>query len=385
MKKAKTISCVIMVLAIMVMVWPTVLFAQGDEPSCTTDVVVQLDDWLSKIAEKEYGDWTLYPMIVDATNAKAQTDGSYATIENPDLIEVGWKLCVPAAEESMADGSMTDEAAMAGGLTMDHLANTTYSGIYEEPVTLTDGAYEGEPFVEGGAARPTVTLVPMSAFGDLNGDGVDDAAALLAENSGGSGVFTYLAAVVNDNGRPVNTGTVMLGDRIQIKSMVIEKQQVVIEMITQGPEDAMCCATLKVRQTFALQAGQLVETGSEELGNVSLDDLMGTSWVLTDFNLNNDPVQGDTAITAAFADGNVSGSAGCNNYNAAVSSDSGQTLTIGPSMSTMMACEEPAMSQETKYLAALQGARQWSYYLGNLAITYQTDDGGIGTLVYAPQ
>ena len=252
-------------------------------------------------------------------------------------------------------------------------------------VTLTDGVYEGEPFVEGGAARPTVTFVPMTAFGDLNGDGVDDAAVLLAENSGGSGVFTYLAAVVNNNGQPVDAGTVMLGDRIQIKSMVIENEQIVMEMITQGPEDAMCCATLKVRNTYALQDGQLVETGSEELGNVSLDDLMGTSWVLTDFNLNNDPVQGDAMISAAFADGQVSGSAGCNNYNATVSSEGGQALTIGPAISTMMACEEPAMSQETKYLSALQGAMQWSYYLGNLAITYQTEDGNIGTLVYAPR
>jgi len=384
-KKVKTISYVIMVLTIMMMVRPTALFAQDDEPACATDVVVQLDDWLSKIAEKEYGDWTLYPLVVDATNAKAQTDGSYATIENPDLIEVGWKLCIPAADESMAAESMSDEVAMAGELTTDQLANATYSGIYDEPVTLTDGVYEGEPFVEGGAARPTVTLVPMTAFGDLNGDGVDDAAVLLSENSGGSGVFTYLAAVVNDNGQPVNAGTVMLGDRVQIKSMVIENEQIEIEMITQGPNDPMCCATLKVRQTYALQDGQLAETGAEEQGNVSLNDLMGTNWTLVDFNLDNDPVQGDTMITAAFADGNVSGSAGCNNYNAAVSSDGGQALTVGPAISTMMACEEPAMSQETKYLTALQGAMQWSYYLGNLAITYQTEDGNVGTLVYMPQ
>ena len=57
MKKAKTISCVMMVLVIMMMVWPAALFAQTDEPACASDVVVQLDDWLSKIAEKEYGDW----------------------------------------------------------------------------------------------------------------------------------------------------------------------------------------------------------------------------------------------------------------------------------------------------------------------------------------
>jgi hypothetical protein len=49
--------------------------------------------------------------------------------------------------------------------------------------------------------------------------------------------------------------------------------------------------------------------------------MLGTSWALTDFDLNNDPVQGGTVITATFADGQVAGSAGCNNYNAAVSVD----------------------------------------------------------------
>lgn len=109
-----------------------------------SDVVVQADDWLSKIAEKEWGDPLLYPAIVTATNLKAQSDSSYAAIDNPDLIEPGWKLCLPAqAGEGMAP-------AETAGLTVAQLANATYSGIYDEPVTLTDGVYEGEPFVEGG-------------------------------------------------------------------------------------------------------------------------------------------------------------------------------------------------------------------------------------------
>jgi heat shock protein HslJ len=32
------------------------------------------------------------------------------------------------------------------------LINATYSGIYDEPVTLTEGLYEGEPYVEHDAA-----------------------------------------------------------------------------------------------------------------------------------------------------------------------------------------------------------------------------------------
>jgi len=349
------------------------------------EYVVQVDDWLSKIAEKEYGDPLAYPAIVEATNAKAAEDDSFAVIDNPDLIEVGQKLWLPTTAESGAMDSMAP--AMDGSrLTDDQLKNATYSGIYDDPVTLTNGLYEGEPFVEGGASRPSVQFIDDSAvYGDLNGDGVEDAAVLLVESSGGSGVFTYLGAQLNQAGQPVDGGTVWVGDRTQIKSMAIENGQAVLEVVTQGPNDPQCCPTAKVRKTYALQDGKLAEAGSEELGSVSLQDLNGTSWVLQDFNFDQQPVSPDTEITAEFADGQISGSAGCNNYNAPLSSDGGQALTVGPVISTQVACPEPQMSEETEYLAALQGAMQWSYLSGKLALTYQNQDGSIGTLVFESQ
>lgn len=72
------------------------------EPACETDVIVQADDWLSKIAAKVYNDPLAYPAIVEATNAKAAADSTYATIENPDLIEPGWKLCLPSQTDALA-------------------------------------------------------------------------------------------------------------------------------------------------------------------------------------------------------------------------------------------------------------------------------------------
>lgn len=58
--------------------------------------IVQADDWLSKLALKFYSDMTKYPAIVEATNAKAQADSTFALITNPDLIEIGQKLWIPA-------------------------------------------------------------------------------------------------------------------------------------------------------------------------------------------------------------------------------------------------------------------------------------------------
>lgn len=72
------------------------------------EYIVQADDWLSKIAGKEYGDPLAYPAIVEATNAKAAEDASFSAIADPNVIEAGQKLWLPAAVEGVA--AAEDEA-----------------------------------------------------------------------------------------------------------------------------------------------------------------------------------------------------------------------------------------------------------------------------------
>ena len=97
----KKIVMLITLLALLFTLAPAPSLAQ-EEVVCESDVVVQSDDWLSKIAEKEYGNVLAFQAIADATNAKAATDPSYATIENVNVIEPGWKLCIPSAEVAEA-------------------------------------------------------------------------------------------------------------------------------------------------------------------------------------------------------------------------------------------------------------------------------------------
>jgi hypothetical protein len=75
---------------------PLPTLAQGDV-ACENEVVVQASDFLSTIADKYYGNILAYPAIMEATNAQ---DGDYATIDNPDVIEPGWKLCIPSTEDA---------------------------------------------------------------------------------------------------------------------------------------------------------------------------------------------------------------------------------------------------------------------------------------------
>jgi len=99
-KKLFDFFSLVTLLALLATVTPGVVHAQ--EFSCDTDVVVQADDWLSKLADKFYGDALAYQVIADATNQMATGDDSYASIDDVDVIEPGWKLCVPSSEQAEA-------------------------------------------------------------------------------------------------------------------------------------------------------------------------------------------------------------------------------------------------------------------------------------------
>jgi tungstate transport system substrate-binding protein len=99
-RKTNLLNMLLLLLALMASsALLTVAFVQ-EAAVCEQEVVVQADDWLSKIAEKVYGDVFAYPAIVEATNAQHAVDSTFAEIENADLIEVGWKLCLPSAAEA---------------------------------------------------------------------------------------------------------------------------------------------------------------------------------------------------------------------------------------------------------------------------------------------
>lgn len=154
--------------------------------------------------------------------------------------------------------------ASGGPPSANQLAEAVFTGIYDEPVRLHEGRYEGESFVPGGASRPTLRLMelPLST-GELNGEAGEEAAVLLVENSGGSGSFVYLAVVGLRNGKPVNLGTVLVGDRSQVEEMTIEDSRVRLELLEHGPEDPACCPSRRATQSWVLGEGRLARVGND--------------------------------------------------------------------------------------------------------------------------
>ena len=107
--------------------------------------------------------------------------------------------------------------------------------------------------------------------------------------------------------------------------------------------------------------------------------LPGTKWELVSLN-GAAPVAG-TSLTLFFGnDDQAGGDAGCNTYGGSFTVK-GSSLTFGPMMSTMMACEPPIMDQEQAYLKALGETKSFEGSADKLTLK---DGSGKELAVFAP-
>ncbi len=131
-------------------------------------------------------------------------------------------------------------------------------------------------------------------------------------------------------------------------------------------------AALAATKSFTTTEGQLSLSDGNQIVATFVavsQGLADTAWDVVSYNNGREAVVGllvGTEISANFADGSVSGNAGCNQYFASYATDN-NTIEIGPTGSSLMFCEEPpgVMEQEAEYLAALESAATYSIR-GNL-------------------
>ena len=131
---ARFTPLVLAILVCMLLPWTALAAppAQNQDFECAVEYTTQADDWLSKLADKYLGDSQVFPAIVAATNQKHEVDPAFAIIDDPDNIDIGWQLCIPAPEEAvalLAEGSATPVGAPVT-VTADALGRTT---VFPEP------------------------------------------------------------------------------------------------------------------------------------------------------------------------------------------------------------------------------------------------------------
>jgi heat shock protein HslJ len=234
-------------------------------------------------------------------------------------------------------------------------------------VQLADGRWQGEPEA-GGATRPSLQLwEPTILFRNVDGQPGEEGIALLGYDGGGSGTFVWLGAFAIYDGQPIGTLT-QVGDRVQLFRAWVEHEQVHLDVIEAGPKDPACCPSQLMRKAYAMKDGRLQLASSDKVGNVSINLLASTDWVLVEMDGKPLPA-GMMPPTALVAYGRISGFAGCNRYTGTIAEPQAGTVKLdGLGVAGGKACDPAAASIEADFLERLGATRAYSFQAGRLLL-----------------
>ncbi len=228
----------------------------------------------------------------------------------------------PTPASTTVSSTPTTDMRQIAPLTLEQLKNYSYlAPQYNRVAPLKNGTYE----TGSGADIFSAYLQPEVAFGDLNGDGVEDAAVLLAENGGGTGVFVSLIAVLNENGSPMQAATAFIDDRPLINSLTISDGKINLDVTIHGPNDPMVNPTLKVTETFQMPTIGMTSLVLTHFNSFTPD---GTERSITiDSPKNGDPISGSVQVQGGMPIGPFENTLAYRIYD-----ESGNLLAEGPFM-----------------------------------------------------
>lgn len=139
----------------------------------------------------------------------------------------------------------------------ERVKNTTYQLPNVGSVQLRNGFYQDQ------AKAVTVTLVDKPGFitfADLNNDGNEDAVAMLTVNE----ETAYLSSVLNIASNPRPVEAVLLGDRIQVQSIVVNAGQIQVNVTKNDPPQAVMQTYTMQGNTLALVSECLIATNERD-------------------------------------------------------------------------------------------------------------------------
>jgi len=157
-----------------------------------------------------------------------------------------------------------------------------------------------------------------------------------------------------------------------------------------GGQESAYLAALESAATVAIEGNKMMvydDNGDEVLTFTSVEPLPleGTAWELTTLNNGENAMVSavpDTYVSANFNQGEINGSAGCNNYFGSYQATD-DTISIGPLASTMMLCPEPVNEQERLFLAALESAATYQVIANRLELI--NADGALAAMFHAAE
>ena len=136
---------------------------------------------------------------------------------------VGLALALSAAMVACSGGAIRTPAPVRDP------ANARYA-IERAVVTLVNGRAEQDA-APGSAARNVATLTDQRVSGDVDGDGKPDEVVVVTYQTGGSGTFCYVAALLTTASSGAAGPSALLGDRIKVSAIRIDGRAIVVELL----------------------------------------------------------------------------------------------------------------------------------------------------------
>lgn len=135
-----------------------------------------------------------------------------------------------------------------------------------EKITVKNGEHTPPPPEGDEAPEGIYFQIGEISYGDLNGDGEDEAVILTGCNTGGSGVFSEAFIYTMRGGKPFLLTRLEGGDRAfgGLRSVQVENGLLVVEINDAGEDGAACCPEFVVTSKYRLSGGKLTAVGKSE-------------------------------------------------------------------------------------------------------------------------
>ncbi len=291
------------------------------------------------------------------------------------VLAVGDADILPAQEEKQHDQ----------GLSQGY-KDATYL-LEGRAISLVNGLSELEA-APGSTAKIVTRYFGNEVRHDFNGDGREDVAFLLTQQTGGSGTFYYVVAALNMEDGYVGSQGHFLGDRIAPQTTEMsrdpsKKNVIVVNYAERAPGESFAAppsvgkSVWLLLDTQTMQFGEVVQNFEGEADPSRMTLGMTTwTWIAAYYNDGKEikPNQ-PRKFTITFSnDGKFSATTDCNsisgNYTAGAN-----LISFGPIASTKMYCEG---SQETDFIALLGNAQSYHFTSkGELILDLKLDSGTV--------
>ena len=131
-------------------------------------------------------------------------------------------------------------------------------------IRLVNGRHEWSP-------KGAYVMLSSVTYGDLNGDGREDAAVDLRYGTGGTGNWHYLYVYADAPGRPILLGVLQSGSRADggLLRCAIQRNPLVLDFADADRALGACCSEGYVRVTYRLQRKQFLVVGTREYGDLT--------------------------------------------------------------------------------------------------------------------